>query len=108
MSEIKVGDVVAWADVPDGALVRSKAQTGWTCFYRRAGDFGDAAGLRRGPHDAGVFWPASEQLPFWRDVAVWKGWCPDDHSVTVVALGLTGQESADDLRRLAEAFEVQS
>ena len=31
-----------------------------------------------------------------------------DLPVTIVALGLTGQESADDLRRLAEVFEVRA
>ncbi len=60
---VKVGDVVAWADVPDGALVR----------------------------EDGPSWP----------------WGFYKERVTIVALGLTGQESADDLRRLAEMFEVR-
>lgn len=46
-----------------------------------------------------MFWPARVSVP-------WKGWSPDDHEVTIIALGLTGQETADDLRRLADIFDT--
>lgn len=78
----KIGDVVAWADVPDGALVRTERQR-W--LIRRHDGEGSYVG------EDGPSWP----------------WGPYKERVTIVALGLSGQESADDLRRLAEMFEVR-
>jgi hypothetical protein len=97
VSEKKVGDVVAWADVPDGALVRD--QQGWYAMRLR---------------DRGVYvgTPGNEE-PWlsanpWPDEGRWWWGHSDPHQrVPVVALGLTGQESADDLRQLAEVFEVR-
>ena len=76
---IKVGDVVAWKHVPKGALVRDFCDRSGHA-YLRCGGYGDTV------HNPA--WPA----PF---------------EATIVALGLTGQESAADLRRLAEVFEVR-
>jgi hypothetical protein len=85
MSEIKIGDVVPWSDVPDGALVRT-TRMGW--LVTRQGDEGMYV---EASYD-GLPWP----------------WGHYRETATIVALGLTGQESADELRRLAEAFEVRS
>lgn len=64
-SQIKVGDVVAWADVPIGSLVVDKD----ACFFNRQEDGGRCVGsLDR---------------------------------CTIVALGLTGNESAAELFALA-------
>lgn len=90
MTAPRVGDVVGWADAPDGALVREQdgamcARFGTRCLSAlyRPDDWGYGAG--------GQWDLAATDLP-----------------VTIVALGLTGQESADDLRRLAEVFEVRA
>lgn len=93
LAGVRIGDAVAWADVPDGALVRWLWDGhGLEYFYRR--------------HEYCVSLVGSYD----------GAWCPagrDDGSfassepVTIVALGLTGRETADDLRRLAEVFEVR-
>lgn len=102
--QTNVGDVVAWDKVPNGALVRSVANTGMTWWYRRMGESGDVAGIRRAD-GAGTFWSTGEKSE--HDRAMWKGWSPDDWRVTVIALGLTGQETAAELQRLAEVYEVR-
>lgn len=101
---IKVGDVVAWKNVPDGALVRTAA----------APDFGydqDGWAVRRG--DRGL-WVCDEhhEVRWSVDGPDWGWYGAEDagctgETTTIVAIGLTGQESADDLQRLAEVFEVR-
>lgn len=85
MKTIKVGDVVAWAGVPVRALVREAG-----------GRFAVRHDLRHGsyPFDTVVRW-------------LWGHGFECHSAVTVVALDLTGDESVDDLRRLAEVFEVR-
>ena len=101
MSEktIQVGDVVAWADVPDGAMVRELAPSKrvWvrhsrTRGTRRADPWG------RWREEIALSWILLAPINLART---------GSEPVTIVALGLTGQESADDLRRLAEVFEVR-
>lgn len=90
--QIKVGDVVAWKDVPDGALVRDDASR---CYELRLGDRHEILGY------------TIEGAEFDRDNDP-CGWLGVERGTsTIVALGLTGQETADDLRRLAEVFEVR-
>lgn len=98
--QIKVGDAVSWVDVPDGALVRRAREEGGVFFYQRRGDRGWCVGGRTTEGD-GYF----EQM----DDDGWpRPWAHNDRGrVTIVALGLSGRESADDLRRLAEVFEVR-
>ena len=85
---------IKWVDVPDGALVRVMRNGGITFALKQAG---------RG------FWtgPATWEAP----IRSWIWWSWDSvrspATVTIVALGLTGQETAADLRRLAEVFEVR-
>ena len=89
---VKVGDVVAWDDVPNGALVLESDD-----FYsQRINDHGSIAALK------GDVWRARDDISYtpWR----WAG-LPTNEVVTIIALGLTGNETADDLRALAEAFE---
>ena len=62
---VKIGDTVAWADVPDGAMVREREGD---CAVRHV-----YSGVRG--------------------------------NVTIIALGLTGFESAEDLQRMAEVFD---
>lgn len=92
--------MVAWEDVPDGALVRRAREEGGVFFYQRRGDRGWCVGGRTTEGD-GYF----EQM----DDDGWpRPWAHNDRGrVTIVALGLAGQETADDLRRLAEVFEVR-
>lgn len=92
---IKVGDVVPWVDVPDGALVRERMEERATIWCLRVGDLGAVV------HVDGRGWRSFELGWEWDELA------DPTASVTIVALGLTGQESADDLRRLAEVFEVR-
>jgi hypothetical protein len=94
----KVGDMVAWADVPDGAMVRDAE--GWHALRVRA------RGVFVGQPGEG--WLSADP---WSDAGRWH-WstaalATDGTRVTIVALDLTGQETADDLRRLAEVFEVR-
>lgn len=91
MSEIKVGDVVAWADVPDGALVRENDGNAYALKLPAW-----ALWIHIPPHAS--WWPATQER--WNPAQV-RG------SVTIVALGLAGEESAADLQRLAEVFEVR-
>lgn len=97
MQEVKIGDVVAWDKVPSGALVRCGRHC--PAYYVRLNDRGTLVcadeewGALEGSH--GYSWP----WVFWQRNA--------DYRVTIIALGLTGSESADDLRRIAEVFEVR-
>lgn len=84
---IKVGDVVAWADVPPWSMWRHKCGT-----YEVRHDTTMHVLDRKGLHKLmATLWDAHAIEP----------------SVTIVALGLTGQETAAELRRLAEVFEVR-
>jgi hypothetical protein len=89
----KVGDVVAWEQVPSGALVRTgQGRAGF--YLLRVDEHGSCVGATRG-----------RWSPF---VGEWK-WsnAADDEQVTIITLGLTGQETAADLQRMAEVFEVR-
>ena len=89
---VKVGDVVAWDYVPDWTLVKEMASKP---FYqcRLAG----VGGTCHSP-----FWHGSP----WSKPQIWGRWNgASDENATIIALGLTGNETADELRALAEAFE---
>ena len=107
MSEktIKVGDVVAWADVPDGALVRY----GDRYYVRLPDDRGWWVGATGRPWAVFGRGPAipGEETAGRRERGWTWSWHNDNEPVTIVALGLTGEESADELHRLAEVFEVR-
>lgn len=90
---VRVGDMVAWANVPDGAMVRWLWDGHGNEFYWRRHAH---VASRVCSHD-GVWCKAG------RD----DGAFAPSETVTIVALGLTGRESAADLRRLAEVFEVR-
>jgi hypothetical protein len=94
MSNVKVGDVRAWGDVPDGALVRD--------------DQGDHAVRHARGRNSHGSWVQVDDLKWteWFGAWLWRIH-EDSGEVTVVALGLTGQESAKDLQRLAEVYEVR-
>ncbi|HEY8376724.1 MAG TPA: hypothetical protein VIK91_09560 [Nannocystis sp.] len=97
---VKVGDVVAWCDVPDGAMVRPNSDA--RVYSMRINGGGRYVCNPRGVWRGFMDFPGTP----------W-GWDPrldEDPKRTpalIVALGLTGEESADDLRRLAEIFEVR-
>lgn len=89
----KVGDVVAWADVPYGAMVRVVVDDGLRLAVR-------------GGWSGGWVFQANEWVAYaptwaWRD----RAWMAD--KATIVALNVPTDTTADDLRRLAEVFEVR-
>lgn len=91
MPIVNVGDVVAWADVPSGALVRADIGA----FYVERGAW------RYRVHSAcASFW--AREIAGHPERARNTG-----EQVTIIALGLTGQETAADLQRLAELFETR-
>ena len=98
---VKVGDVVAWDEVPAKSLVRSIAQgylARLSYHYRT-----DVSGWYVGGGAEGrIYWmhipPPGNLWPRWDE---WD----KKQNATIVALNLTGNETADELRALAEAFE---
>lgn len=87
---IKVGDVVEWAEAPDGALVRR--------------DDGQHAIKSHGRGFwAGPSWCAPTQMWIWW---VWSTEKRYPH-VTVIALNVPAGVTVDDLKRLAEVFSVR-
>lgn len=95
----KVGDVVAWADVPrDFTLVRRSVDDG-AMYYLRLGSEGWCVGKVR--RDDEQHWEAVPDNPW-----LWK-YGRHRGEATIVALNLTGQETAAELQRLAEVFEVR-
>jgi len=91
MSDVKVGDVVAWDKVRDGTLVERRG-----VFFVRFRGHGYVVGPR--------VWTDIRKLHPW----LWED-CDDinEPKPTIIAMGLTGQETAADLQRLAEVFEVR-
>jgi len=92
---VKVGDTVAWVDVPSGALVRSSHGS----IYVRVGDRGWVVG----DSTIGV------TCMFGRycdddDDAPWL-WGRGEFSLTILALGLTGSETKETLSMLVRHFE---
>ena len=90
---VRVGDVVTWDEVPSGAMILERDG-----FYsQRLGEHGLVIALK------GHHWTAwnGERL-----VSPWR-WPHRSYecSVTIVALNLTGNETADELRALAEQFD---
>jgi hypothetical protein len=88
--------------VPSGALVREEKRTfegGATLFSLRIGDW------YRVVHNATGWRDWAQRRP-WTEVLQLPAWLIGDQ-VTIIALGLTGQETAADLQRLAEVFEVR-
>lgn len=81
---VKVGDVVAWDEVPDNSIAKEM------CITPR------------------VYWCHidSEVRPL-RSNKPWGPWrgCAPQLTMMVVATNLTGNETSDELRMLAEAFE---
>jgi hypothetical protein len=92
-NDVNVGDVVAWDKVPDGALVRDA--DGWHALRMRG------RGVYVG--EPGEDWLSADP---WDDDGRWSWNNADHRDVTVICVGLTGQETAAELQRLAEVFEV--
>lgn len=96
----KVGDVVAWADAPDGAMVRDRdgayhlrRDGGGTCVRSSRSQQWHSWDEKVPPRERGWDWIRCEAL--------------DGERAVIVALGLTSQETAADLQRMAEVFEVR-
>lgn len=95
---VKVGDVVAWDEVPSGALVVDKEGA----YSNRQNDGGRVVGV------AGISrsWESRAEMLLGDPDGPWhwsQSWL--SKKVRVVALNLFGNETADELRALAEAFE---
>jgi hypothetical protein len=117
VSQVKTGDVVAWDKVPSGALVRGV----WTGQMRQTTTAHFMAEMRTPNHPGAspslffhmVQWSAMSDWSLDR-VFHWSGsWATGmpvsggSEFVTIVALGLTGQETAAELQRIAEVYEVR-
>ena len=93
---VKVGDVVAWDEVPLNTMVR------W--YWNGHGTEHHVKNLsatgRMKTACVGSVWPE-----VWRTADLDNGQFAGDEPVTIAALNLTGNETADELRALAEAFE---
>ena len=90
---MKIGDTVAWADVPSGALVRHDQ-----ILYMRVGDAGWGVGhSTRALGSFGRYCDGEEGEP-------WP-WEPEPQSVVILALGLTGSEAKETLSMLVRHFE---
>ena len=96
---VKVGDVVAWDEVPDLTIALDEVGD---CVVRTSGD------LHQLEFD--LLRPVSAKwVHYFRGQDVWKSACRHSSNakrpLTIVALNLSGNENSDDLRALAEAFE---
>lgn len=93
--QIKVGDVCGWIDVPDRGLARTKDGS---VAYRNRG---------RGVFVAqpGEQWLGAQP---WADEGKWR-WCTMslEETVTIIALDVPADATAEHLRALAERFEVR-
>jgi predicted RNA-binding protein YlxR (DUF448 family) len=98
VTSAKVGDAVRWEDVPNGALIRdvSKEVPGWWHAARKVNGRGAWVGNDRDQ------WNAFDGRGLW-------GWATQSHdseTVTIIALGLTGEEDEDTLRSLVARFDA--
>jgi hypothetical protein len=96
-NDVKVGDVVAWDKVPVLSLSRWVTDNAAYFYVRLTADLGWCVGCFI---ETGA-WQRPGRGWSWLERA------PEKSSVTIIALGLTGQETASDLQRLAEVFEVR-
>ncbi len=93
---VKVGDVVAWSSVPLNTMVRWLWNGyGYEHHVKNTTLTGRMKTARVG----------STPPEVWNTASVDSGQFAKDEPVRIVALGLTGNETADELRALAEAFE---
>lgn len=95
-SVVKVGDVVAWMMVPDGALVIDD-DGDYAVHINNRGSFVHTPSDPN-PRRANAWFQANGGQ--W----LWGEFCSGDEEARVVALNLQGSETADELRALAEAF----
>ncbi len=95
VKSVNVGDVVAWGNVKNGWLV--KDADGWHALRMRG------CGIWVG--EPGEDWLSANQ---WGDRGLWRWTSGSDRKVTIIATGLTGQETATDLQRMAEVYEVRA
>lgn len=89
----KIGDIVAWADVPSGAMVRWRWDGHGDEFYWKRHRF---VASRVGTHDGR-----------WRGPGDDNGSFAPHEPVTIIALDVPADATADQLRELVEVFEVR-
>jgi hypothetical protein len=93
--QVKIGDVVAWADAPSGALLQSSARG---TIFVRIGDRGWVVGDANHVTCAfGRYCDGDEEAP-------WL-WGIEENPLTILALGLTGSETKETLSMLVRHFE---
>lgn len=111
-TDYRVGDIVEWADVPNGALVRSDPKTGLTWhevrYLRNGVSKGAVAGIhhRDGSDTCGVTTGKWYACPSQRDDPDWLDWPHTSGPVTIIALNLTGKETPADMQRLTEIYVI--
>ena len=107
--QIKVGDVVAWEDVPIGAMVRVVGDVDnveLPAAY--AIRYNDAGGKWvYDPDEIGkAIWSTSQVTWRWHS-AMDAGVLPPHGECTIIALDVPADATAEHLRTLAERFEVR-
>lgn len=92
--QIKVGDVVDWDKVPSGALVRDTV--------------GDFAVRHGGGRNTNGSWVKVEGEAWIAFHGAWRWWIHDGQDpVTIIALDVPADATAEHLRTLAEVSEVR-
>lgn len=75
---MKLDDIIRWADVPDGAMVRSDPDTGIAWHYVKVHGGGFCVGCGPADGSAQGDWGSALGSPR----RVWGGWNAPDHPVT--------------------------
>lgn len=96
----QVGDVVAWDKVPSGALVRA---TPAGCYFMRRGSKGHLIAFADQSMWESWAEMGDDEAPWWFDCGLSNG----AEAVTIIALDVPADATAEDLRTLAEVFEVR-
>lgn len=94
---VKVGDVVAWKRVPLNTMAR------WYWDDAQNTEYHVKNLTRTGRGKTARVGSVPPRV--WRRADMDNGQFDPEEPVTIIALGLIGSETADELRALAEAFE---
>ena len=99
----RVGQSVDWSDVASGDLVRSVRETGFVWHYVRHEEYGACVGCST---DRGGSWGymVGTELPRWDEWGLRDG---EARRVTVIAEGVTGDETGAQLRAIAQAYDAK-
>jgi len=103
MGVSRVGHSIEWSDVASGDLVRAVPETGFVWHYVRLEEHGACVGCSTERSGSWGYMVGTE-LPRWDE------WGPRDDGarhVTVIAEGMTGDETGAQLRSIAQAYDAK-